>query len=182
MKIVGLITEYNPFHNGHEYHIQQAKKITGADYCIAVMSGNYVQRGAPAFLPKHLRADMALRSGCDLIIELPVCYATGSAEYFAKGAISILNNLGCVDFICFGSECGEYNKLEKIASLLAEEPEDFKSLLQNNLKSGKTFPLARQQALKDYLNDDSLDCILEEPNNILGIEYIKALILSDSKM
>lgn len=182
MKIVGLITEYNPFHNGHRYHIEKAKEITGADYCIAVMSGNFVQRGAPALLPKHLRAKMALDGGCDMIIELPVCYATGSAEYFASGAISILDGLGCVDSICFGSECGDYTLLEKIARILVDEPEEYKELLQKYLKQGFSFPLARQQALKIYCNDVSVNSILESPNNILGIEYIKALLQKNSPM
>ena len=104
MKIVGLIAEYNPFHNGHEYHIQKAKEVTGADTVIVVMSGNFVQRGAPAIMPKHLRAKVALKSGASLVLELPVCFATGSAEYFAQGAVALLDSLGCVDALCFGSE------------------------------------------------------------------------------
>ena len=110
MKIVGLITEYNPFHNGHLYHIEKAKEITGADFVIVVMSGDYVQRGAPAIMPKHLRAEIALEAGVDLLFELPVCYAVGSAEYFAKGAVSLFERLGCIDSICFGSECGDYGQ------------------------------------------------------------------------
>ena len=100
MKIVGLITEYNPFHNGHLYHIERAKSITGADTAIVVMSGNYVQRGAPAIMPKHLRAEVALKAGVGLILELPVCYAVGSAEFFAAGAVSLFEQLGCIDSIC----------------------------------------------------------------------------------
>lgn len=182
MKIVGLITEYNPFHNGHKYHIEKGKEITGADYVIAVMSGNFVQRGAPAILPKHLRTAMALDGGCDMVIELPVCYATGSAEYFASGAISILDNLGCVDAVCFGSECGDYEALEKVAKVLVDEPLEYKEQLQNYLKQGVNFPVARQQALKNYFHDDVLDAVLESPNNILGIEYIKAMLLRNSSM
>ena len=106
MKIVGLIAEYNPFHNGHRYHIEQAKEITGADYVIVIMSGNLVHRGTPAIMPKRRRCEAALRAGASLVIELPVCYATASAEAFALGAVSILDKLGCVDSICFGSECG----------------------------------------------------------------------------
>lgn len=177
MKIVGLITEYNPFHNGHLYHMQKAKEITGADSVIAVMSGNYVQRGAPAIMPKHLRAEMALEAGIPLVLELPVCYASGSAEYFADGAISLFEKLGCIDSICFGSECGDYYLLEKVAHVTADEPEAYKQTLQDALKQGLSFPLARQAALKAYFQDPSLDDILEQPNNILGIEYIKALYL-----
>lgn len=175
MKIVGLITEYNPFHNGHQYHIQKAKEITGANYCIVVMSGDFVQRGAPAFMPKHLRSRMALLSGADLVLELPVCYSCGSAEYFSRGAVALLNSLGCVDSLCFGSECGDYDALEKIAKVLSDEPLLYKEALQTNLKSGLSYPAARQNALKTYFNDKKTDQLLDEPNNILGIEYIKAL-------
>ncbi len=180
MKIVGLITEYNPFHNGHLYHMQKAKEITGADSVIAVMSGNYVQRGAPAIMPKHLRAEVALEAGIPLVLELPVCYASGSAEYFADGAISLFEKLGCIDSICFGSECGDYYLLEKVAHVTADEPEAYKQTLQDALKQGLSFPMARQAALKAYFQDPSLDDILEQPNNILGIEYIKALYLRKS--
>ena len=180
MKIVGLITEYNPFHNGHLYHMQKAKEITGADSVIAVMSGNYVQRGAPAIMPKHLRAEVALEAGIPLVLELPVCYASGSAEYFADGGISLFEKLGCIDSICFGSECGDYYLLEKVAHVTADEPEAYKQTLQDALKQGLSFPLARQAALKAYFQDPSLDDILEQPNNILGIEYIKALYLRKS--
>ena len=180
MKIVGLITEYNPFHNGHLYHMQKAKEITGADSVIAVMSGNYVQRGAPAIMPKHLRAEVALEAGIPLVLELPVCYASGSAEYFADGAISLFEKLGCIDSICFGSECGDYYLLEKVAHVTADESEAYKQTLQDALKQGLSFPLARQAALKAYFQDPSLDDILEQPNNILGIEYIKALYLRKS--
>ena len=182
MKIVGLITEYNPFHTGHKYHIEKAKEITGADYCIAVMSGDFVQRGAPAFLPKHLRTEMALAGGCDMIIELPVCYAAGSAEYFATGAISILDSLGCIDAVCFGSECGDYHTLEQIAQVLVSEPAPYKESLKQYLKNGMNFPLARQKALSEYFNGKISEHILEEPNNILGIEYIKAMIMRNSHM
>ena len=107
MKIVGLITEYNPFHNGHLYHIEESKKITGADAAVVVMSGDYVQRGTPAVMPKRLRTEMALKCGAAAVFELPVCYASGSAEYFALGAVSLLQKLGIVDSLCFGSECND---------------------------------------------------------------------------
>ncbi len=182
MKIVGLITEYNPFHNGHLYHIQKAKEITGADTVIVVMSGNFVQRGAPAIMPKHIRTEVALEAGVDLVLELPVCFSTGSAEYFAAGAISLLDHLGCVDSICFGSECGNYELLEQIARITTEEPEEYKAVLKKLLSDGMSFPLARQWALREYLQDETLDTVLEEPNNILGIEYIKALKRFGSSM
>lgn len=175
MKVVGLITEYNPFHKGHQYHIEQALRLTGADAALVVMSGNYVQRGAPALLPKHLRAEAALRGGASVVIELPVCYAVGSAEYFAYGAVSLLTQLGCVDSICFGAETTDLPALEAIAQVLTEEPPAYRQLLQAALRSGLSFPQARQQALSAYFDDTTLSSFLEQPNHILGIEYLKAL-------
>lgn len=169
MKTAGLIAEYNPFHKGHAYHIEKTKELTGADTVLAVMSGDFVQRGAPALMPKHLRAACALRSGVSAVIELPVYYACASAEYFALGAVSLLDSLGCVDVLCFGSECGDIKILEEIADILEREPEEYKAALKNGLKNGLSFPAARGQALKRY------KAILSEPNNILGIEYLKAL-------
>lgn len=182
MKIVGLIAEYNPFHNGHRYHIEQAKEITGADHVIVVMSGNFVQRGTPAIMPKHMRCEAALKAGASLVIELPVCYATASAESFAFGAVSILDKLGCVDSICFGSECGSIKNLQLISKILVEEPDEYKEALQYYLKEGQSYPLARQNAMYDYFNSDIASPILAEPNNILGIEYLKALYKMDSDM
>ncbi len=184
MKIVGLIVEYNPFHNGHLYHIEESLRLTGADKVVVVMSGDFVQRGTPAIMPKHLRAQMALQCGASLVIELPVRYATGSAEYFATGAVSLLHQLGCVDYICFGSECGDIEKLSKVSNILSEEPEEFKCALQEYLKLGHTFPIARQKAMTDFLSmyssDEVLSTILSEPNNILGVEYLKALRMLNS--
>lgn len=181
MKVVGLITEYNPFHNGHKYHIDEAKRITGADYAIAVMSGNFVQRGAPAVIDKYSRAAMALSNGVDLVLEIPVCYATGSAEYFAHGAVSLLHKLGIVDYLCFGSECGDISLLSEATAFLNDTPEVFDERLQDFLKEGLTYPAARLKALKstlessDTVNGKALSKVLTEPNNILGIEYIKAI-------
>lgn len=175
MKIVGLITEYNPFHNGHKYHIEQALKLTQADAAIVVMSGNHVQRGALAILPKHLRATIALSCGAAAVFELPVCYATGSAEYFALGAVSLLERLGCVDCICFGTETSELSPLKEIARILSDEPEAYRTFLQQALKSGDSYPTARQKALTQFTGSDLDASLLELPNNILGIEYLKAL-------
>lgn len=181
MRIVGLIAEYNPFHNGHQYHIEKAKELTGADAAIVVMSGNFVQRGTPAIMPKHLRAEAALKCGADLVIELPVCYATGTAEQFAYGAVSLLDKLGCVDAICFGSECGEIASLRELATIFCNEPDEYKIALQNNLRSGMSFPLARQSALHALYSDCNFAEVLQHPNNILGIEYLKALHRLNSK-
>ena len=175
MKTVGIIAEYNPFHNGHEYHIEKAKEITGADAVVVIMSGNFVQRGAPAIMPKHIRANDALHCGASLVIELPVCYATGTAEQFAYGAISILSKLGCIDSICFGSECNDIRLLTGLADILVEEPEPYRTSLQTYLRSGMSYPQARQEAIASYTSNQSIASILSCPNNILGIEYLKAL-------
>lgn len=188
MKVVGLITEYNPFHNGHKYHIEEAKRVTGADYAIAVMSGNFVQRGAPAIIDKYSRTEMALQNGIDLVLELPVCYATGSAEFFAHGAVSLLDKLGIIDFLCFGSEAGDVTLLEEAARFLNNTSAAFDVRLQSFLKDGFTYPAARLKALKLSLeekglsNAQELTKVLTEPNNILGIEYIKALLSLSSSI
>ena len=122
MKVNGIIAEYNPFHNGHCYHLNNARHATGADYTIIAMSGNYVQRGAPALISKYKRAEMALRNGADLVLEIPMYYSTASAEYFATGAVSLLDKLGVVTNLCFGSECGDLSVLKKIADILLTEP------------------------------------------------------------
>lgn len=183
MKTVGIIAEYNPFHNGHLYQLSQAKELSGADYCVVIMSGNFTQRGTPAIIDKYTRSEMALSHGADLVIELPVCFATGSAEYFAYGSVAILNALG-VDALCFGSECGNVDILRKAASILTEEPDTFKQHLQKNLKSGMSFPAARALAMAEYCRNDTVDfsAILQSPNNILGIEYLKTLYRLKSTM
>ena len=178
MKIVGFIAEYNPFHNGHFYHIQKALEVTEADAAIVVMSGDFVQRGAPAILPKRFRARAALECGVAAVFELPVCYATSSAELFALGAVSLLNQLGVVGSICFGSECGDLQILQQLADILCEEPAPYQDSLKEYLKKGLSFPAARQLAVSAYFAERHLpDCssLLNEPNNILGIEYLKAL-------
>lgn len=173
MKIVGLITEYNPFHNGHLYHIRKSKELTGADYCIALMSGSYVQRGAPAIYDKYVRASMALSSGADLVLEMPVAFSTASAREFATYGVALFTALGAVDSICFGSESGDIAPLSRIAGLLADEPEEFSRTLKECLKQGMTYPEARHQALLSSLTPDE-QAVLASPNNILGIEYIRA--------
>lgn len=190
MKVTGLITEYNPFHNGHLYHIQKSKEYTNADYVIVVMSGDYVQRGTPAVIDKYLRAQMALEAGADLVLLLPVAYSCASAEYFAMGAVSLLDKLGIVNSICFGSESGNLTALFQIASHLAEENLEFKENLKQFLKMGFSYPSARNKALlsskefsmTSFHSSEKLSKLLSEPNNILGIEYIKALLKRNSSM
>ena len=175
MKTVGIIAEYNPFHNGHQYHIEEALRKTDSDAAVVLMSGDFVQRGTPAIAPKHLRAKAALSGGAALVLELPVLFACGSAELFARGAVSIFNSLGCISSLCFGSECGDIRKLTQIARILSDEPETYRQILQDELRKGRPFPQARQTALSVYTKDPSLAEILSSPNNTLGIEYLKAL-------
>lgn len=181
MRVTGIIAEYNPFHNGHKYHILKSKEITDSDYCVVVMSGNYVQRGEPAMIDKWARTKAALLNGADVVIELPVHYATSSAEFFSLASITLLNNLGVVNSICFGSEVGNIDSLNYIAETLAFEPYEFKILLNNYLKTGISFPKARNKALEDYYHNNKINIpenitkVLNSPNNILGIEYLKAL-------
>lgn len=182
MKIAGVIAEYNPFHNGHQYHLEQTRALSGADYIIAVVSGDFMQRGAPALINKYARAEMALKNGADLVLELPAAYAAGSAEFFAMGAISLLDRLGSVDSLCFGSECGSLKPLSRIASILLEEPEEYRFALQKELKKGYSFPKARSLALQSFLSECPDDIDLTSPNNILGIEYLKALFKRNSSI
>ncbi len=177
MSTVGLITEYNPFHLGHKYHISEAKRLTGADTAIVIMSGNYVQRGEPSFADKYTKTKIALNNGADLVIELPYCFACASAEYFAYGAVSILDRLGITDFLCFGAENNDINTLTAIADILSSEPDMYRSFLNNELKKGISFPQAREAALGQYTGWNTADIhnILSAPNNILAIEYLKAL-------
>lgn len=175
MKTVGLITEYNPFHNGHEYHIEQAKKLSGASYAVVVMSGNFTQRGIPAIMDKYTRAEIALKCGADLVFELPAYYATSSAELFAFGAVKLLHHLGFVDSICFGGESDNLSAFQLIADIVSNEPLHYKKILAESLKNGDSFPLARQKALLSYLPNKELCSLVSSPNSILGIEYIKAL-------
>lgn len=182
MKVVGLITEYNPFHNGHKHHIEEAKRICDADYVIAVMSGNFVQRGSPSIIDKYSRTAMALRNGVDLVLEIPVCYATASAEYFALGAVSLLNKTGIVDYLCFGSEVGDLSLLKNAADFFTNLPRDYDKTMSELLKTGLSYPHARMKTLHQYFTQSDQEgdqqgfiSVLTEPNNILGIEYMKAL-------
>ena len=181
MKIAAIISEYNPFHKGHAYQIEKTREAAGATHIIALMSGNFVQRGLPAIIDKYRRAEMALLGGADLVLELPVVYALSSAEFFAEGSVRILNSLHGVDLLSFGSEEGELLKLDRIAKILATEPYEYQNILKKHLSEGYSFPKARNEALMELLPDISMDFI-QSPNNILGIEYMKALYRTDSSM
>ena len=176
MKTVGIIAEFNPFHNGHKYLIEQAKQQTGADCCIVLMSGDFVQRGAPAICNKYLRTEMALKGGADIVFELPTVYALGSAEMFAEGAVSLLAATGQIDYLCFGSESGDTDALSKCASIIEEYTMTpaFKEQLTDHIKNGESYPSAFSNALSEVLG--SLQSLLYSPNNLLGIEYLRALI------
>ncbi len=197
MKVVGLITEYNPFHNGHLYHFSTAKQQVGADYTLCVMSGNFLQRGEPALVNKWARTQMALEAGIDLVLEIPVAYATRSAQGFAEGAVRMLEASGVVTHLCFGSELGALEPLAKVASLVLEEPWDLSILIRKHLDRGLVYPKARSEALSEYFRQPGnssrtlaesqdpaaqipWDEIVKSPNNILGIEYLRALQLLGS--
>lgn len=181
MKTIGIIAEFNPFHNGHKYLIEKAKKITKADNVVVVCSGNFVQRGVPSFYDKSVRAKAALLNGADVVLELPVMYSTASAETFAFAAVRLLDKLNCIDYLCFGCEADNIKSLPVIANLLLNEPADYKNMLSVYLKNGFSYPKARAKALTDYcsenniLNENEVSQMVGHANNILAIEYLKAL-------
>lgn len=176
MKVTGIIAEYNPFHNGHLYQLNKAKEETDADYLIVVMSGDFVQRGAPALIDKYTRTKMALFCGADLVLELPVLWSTASAEYFASAGIALLDQIGVTDAVCFGCETVDTNAFFSLARFLSEETEAYQSALNTFLKNGYSYPKAREQAVLSVIKESSsLSEILGSPNNILGLEYCKAL-------
>lgn len=189
MSVAGIICEYNPFHEGHKYHIQKVKEMTGADTVAAVMSGDFVQRGGPAAVDKYIRAGMALLEGVDLVFELPVRYAVSSAEDFAWGGMAALDSLSFVDYYCFGCESGDIDGLKRAGQFFAagEEPE-YQALLAEGLRSGLPYPAARERAYQETCLKGGLQefpearPLLSSPNNILAVEYIKAAIQMGSRM
>ena len=182
-KVVGIIAEYNPFHNGHLYHLLQAKDLAQADYVVAVISGNFTQRGDTAIVDKWTKAYMAICGGCDLVLELPTVYSISSAENFASGAVKILDSLKIIDSIAFGAEASDLATLNNIANVLFQEPRGYTNILTHELQKGISFPSARENAILMYLNDIKRYAnILNSPNNILAIEYLKALKTQKSNM
>lgn len=198
MKAIGIIAEYNPFHNGHAYQIRKIKKRTGAAYVAVALSGNFVQRGAPAIVDKYARTAMALHCGADLVIELPVTWAVSSAEAFAWAGITLFEKMGCVDGVCFGAETDDLSMLDRIAGILADEPKAYRDAFAAHIRAGVPFPTARMGALHDVatrketagfaesrensaphaqsvFSEDELTLALGSPNNILAIEYLKAI-------
>ncbi len=175
MKAVGVIVEYNPFHNGHLYHIQKAKELTQADIVVAVMSGPFLQRGEPALVSKWARAEMALDNGIDLIVELPYSFATQHAAVFAKGAVDILQGLEC-DYLCFGSESGDIDEFSHTFLQLHEKQAEEDLLVKEYVRNGMSYPKAKSLAMQELTNiDKTLGLDLSMPNNILGYEYYKAV-------
>ena len=175
-KVLGIVAEYNPFHNGHMYHLNRAKEESGAQNSVCIMSGNFVQRGNSSIVNKWKKAEMALLSGIDLVIELPTLYSLSSAEGFSMGAIKVLNSLGIIDAISFGTETDDFAALNNIASVVCEEPKEYKDTLNEELKKGISFPKARENALLKVFNgNERYHDIINAPNNILAIEYLKAL-------
>lgn len=183
MKVTGIIAEYNPFHNGHLYQLTEARKKTDADFIIVVMSGDFMQRGTPAIINKWERTRMALSGGADLVLELPCVFATASANMFALGGISLLARTGVVTDLCFGAETDSITDFLTLAKFLNEEPDFFKNALKNELKTGISFPAARSSALSAEASLPlSSEKLLSSPNNILGIEYCKALFALSSSI
>lgn len=179
IKAAGIVAEYNPFHNGHKYHIEKTRELSGAGCVIAVMSGNYVQRGEPALFSKHARAQAAVEGGADLVLELPAYFALKSAQGFASGAVGILEAAGA-DCISFGAECPDISILREAGISLSEESAQFSLLMKENLKSGMSF--ARARALTVQALMPRLGAVISAPNNILAIEYIAALQRAGSTM
>ena len=181
-KRIGIIAEYNPFHNGHLYQIQKAKELTGADTVIAVMSGNFTQRGDTSLINKFEKAKIALQNEVDMVIELPTIYSISSAENFALGGVKILNEIGNIDYLVFGIEEENLEKLQAIADVLVNENDEFKRNIKEELDKGNSYPKAREIVLKKVLSSENVENIMQKPNNILAIEYLKALKTTNSKI
>ena len=169
MNVTGIIAEYNPFHNGHKYHLEQARELTSCDYIVVVMSGDYTQRGTPAIYSKYMRAKTALMAGADLVLEMPVFGSVSSAPDFAECGVNTLAATGLCDSLFFGSESGDIARLKKQAHVLAEESDEVSKKIKAGLKSGLSWPDARASAYGDS------ETIASLPNDILGIEYIRAI-------
>jgi predicted nucleotidyltransferase len=180
MKAVGVIVEYNPFHNGHAYHLQAAQEISEADLTVAVMSGNFLQRGEPALVSKWYRAKMALLGGVDIVLELPYQFATQKAETFANGAVSILDAIGCQS-LCFGSESGDISTIIQTVNYLEKHKERLDESIKINIKTGVSFPKALSLSFQTLSSTENL-LSLEKPNNILGFHYVKALKQQNSSI
>jgi predicted nucleotidyltransferase len=181
MKTLGIIAEYDPFHNGHLYHLRESLRMTCAERTVCVMSGDFVQRGGPALTNKRIRAEAAVRGGIDLVIELPFVYASGNAEWFARGAVGILDGIGIADYLSFGSESGDVTALNEIAELFAGSADRTDALVKEAMKTGISYPAALEKAVVSALGA-SLGRHMKGANNTLGIEYLKELLLRKSQI
>jgi predicted nucleotidyltransferase len=183
MTVAGIVAEYNPFHNGHKTQIEYIKSNLGVDYVVIVMSGNFTQRGTPAMMDKYARTEIALNSGADLVLELPLYYSVSSAEYFGSGAVALLDKLGVVNYLCFGSESGNIDIISDVAKILNTKSGQLDSLIKTKIKQGLSYPVARSQAIGEIIPNsyEHVDA-MNYPNNILGIEYIKAINKRKSSM
>jgi predicted nucleotidyltransferase len=179
MKLAAIICEYNPLHNGHIEHIRYTKEATNCDGLVCVMSGNFVQRGEPSILDKYTRAEAALRYGADMAVELPVVFAVGGADIFADGAVRVISQIKNINWLSFGSESGQIEELINAANILSAETPEFKKAIKDCLDSGLSYPKALSVAAQKKYGDD-LGRITSSPNNILAIEYLKALIRYNS--
>lgn len=174
MKVTGIIAEYDPFHNGHSYHIKKAREMTGADAIVVVMSGHFTQRGMPVFFRRDARVRMAVDGGADLVIELPYIYACNSSHEFARGAAGILNGIGCVDALVFGAETDDMDTLGKAARAAAGTDDRSSAYIKEEMKNGVSYPEALTRSVEKIYGAQTA-AVLREPNNLLGIEYMKAL-------
>ena len=175
MRVVGIIAEYNPLHNGHIYHLERARALSGADYCIVVLSGNFVQRGEAACTDKFSRAAWALRAGADLVLELPSVYAVAPAERFAAGGVRTLHATGVVNDLAFGCEAPDLQMLYQISDIIATEPPALQEAIKRHLSLGKSYPRARFDALSEYGVPKNMLAAIAQPNNILAVEYLNAI-------
>jgi predicted nucleotidyltransferase len=179
MRVLGIIAEYDPFHNGHLYHLEESLSRTGADASVVFMSGCFTQRGLPAMLEKRLRARVAVECGVDLVIELPFVYAAGGAEMFARGAVGLMNGLGVCDFLSFGSESGDPDALSRVAALFAGNTAALNEAVREEMGRGVSYPAARSRAAARLLGNGAA-ALMRSPNDILAIEYLRELIASGS--
>ncbi len=190
MKICAIICEYNPLHYGHLYHIQKAKELSGCDAVMCIQAGNFTQRGEPAITNKYVRARMALEAGADIVVQIPTAYCCSSAEIFALAGVKIANSFDDVTHLAFGCETENFELLKEIAKYFANEPKEYKEKLKKFLDMGDSLPVSRQKAIEELMKEDKVEFseitetlnILTKPNNILAIEYLKALIRTKSKI
>lgn len=178
-KVLGIVAEYNPWHKGHKYQLEESKKMCGAEYSVGIMNGDFMQRGEPAILDKWTRAGMALAGGLDLVLELPFYFGCNSAEYFAAGAVDLAIGTGVITHLAFGSESGDIESIKRVSQFLANESEEFQLALSEQMKTGVSFPRAMMEVLSRFLGSNLAD-LLAAPNNILAVEYVKQLYKRNS--